>query len=86
MKLSKPQQDLVDAMKQGVTIHYMGYMGRFNPHAYYFRADTNKKCTASADALIDKGIARRTDGRHAVLELIPNVELRGCPTHDTEKE
>ena len=72
MKLSKPQQDLVDAMKQGVTIHYMGYTGRFNPHAYYFRADTNKKCTASADALIDKGIARRTDGRHAVLELIPN--------------
>lgn len=73
MRLSKSQQDLVDAIKHGVTIHYMGYMGRFNPHAYYFRSDTNKKCTASANSLIEKGIARRIDGRHSMLELIPNV-------------
>jgi hypothetical protein len=61
-KLSKTQQDLLDAMKRGVTVHYMPYAGRFNPTAYYFRTDTMKRCTAAADALIQKGLAKVEGG------------------------
>ena len=56
MKLSKTQQELFDAMKAGVVVHYMPYMGTFNPTAYYFRNDTNKRCTAAAKALLDHRI------------------------------
>lgn len=55
--LSKAQQELLDALKTGVVVHYMPYAGSVNPRPYYFRADTMKKCTAAADALISKGFA-----------------------------
>lgn len=56
MKLSKTQQELLDAMKGGVTVEYMPYAGSFNPRAYYYRSDNRKKCTAAAEALRDKGL------------------------------
>lgn len=58
-KLSKTQQELLDAMKSGVRVIYMRYMGTFNPKAYYFRADNNKRVTAAATALLEKGYAVR---------------------------
>lgn len=58
IKLSKTQQELYDAMKAGVVVHYMPYAGRFNPNAYYYRSDTFKHCTAAANALISKGLAK----------------------------
>lgn len=61
MKLPKTQQELLDAMKSGVVIHYMPY-GRSNPHEYYWRSDTMKRCTAAANALIDKKIAKVVGG------------------------
>lgn len=61
-KLSKTQQELYDAMKAGVVIHYMPYAGRFNPTAYYFRNDTMKRCTAAANGLIDRKLAKQVGG------------------------
>jgi hypothetical protein len=62
IKLSKTQQELYDAMKSGVVVHYMPYAGRFNQTAYYFRTDTMKRCTAAAEALREKGLAQQTGG------------------------
>ncbi len=55
--LSKTQTELLEALRRGVDVHYMPYAGRFNPTAYYFRADTMKRCTATVEALITKGYA-----------------------------
>ena len=57
MKLSKTQQELLDAMRAGKVVHYMRYMGRFNPVPYYFLSGSMKKCTAAAETLIKKGLA-----------------------------
>lgn len=67
--LSQTQQDLFDAMRRGVVVHHMPYMGRLNPSAYYFRDDTNKRCTSAALALISKGIAE-SRGRHDNKTLV----------------
>lgn len=61
VKLSKTQQELYDAMKSGVEIHYMRYMGSFNPTAYYFRADNYRRVTAAVRGLLDKGVAEKFD-------------------------
>jgi hypothetical protein len=58
-KLSKTQQELLDAINGGVRVHYMPYMGNFNPSAYYFRCDTFKRCTAPARALLEKGLVKK---------------------------
>jgi hypothetical protein len=69
-KLSKTQQELLDAMKAGVVVHYTPYMGTWNPNEYYFRADNHKKVTAAAKGLIDKGLAQKVGQYHKVkLEL-----------------
>lgn len=60
--LSKTQKDLLDAMKAGVTVHYMPYAGNWNPRPYYFRNDTMKRCTAAAEALRAKGFAELVGG------------------------
>jgi hypothetical protein len=60
--LSKTQSELLEAMKAGVIIHFMPYMGRFNPHSYYFRQDTHDRCTSAAEALIAKGFAELVGG------------------------
>lgn len=37
MKLSKTQQEVLNILKEpGNYLHFMGYMGKFNPNAYYF--------------------------------------------------
>lgn len=59
MKLSKTQRALLAAMEKGVRVIYMRYSGRMNPHPYYFRCDTYARCTAAADALLKKGLAKR---------------------------
>ena len=51
-KLSPTQQELLDAMRRGVVVHYMGGID-----AYYFRSDTMKRCTSTALALHVKGMA-----------------------------
>ena len=51
--LSKTQQELADAMKAGVIVHY----GWSRAGGYYFRADNLKNCTAAALALLSKGHA-----------------------------
>jgi hypothetical protein len=56
MKLTKNQQELLDAMKAGAICHYMRYAGRFNPTAYYFRSDTMMRCTKTAEALLARGL------------------------------
>lgn len=61
MKLSKTQQELLDAMKSGVEVIYMPYMGRFNPQDYYFRADNHKRCTAAAKKLKALGLVEVFD-------------------------
>ncbi len=50
-KLTPAMVDLLEAMKEGVGIHYIGGV-----HAYYFRADTFKRCTGQVLGLIDRGL------------------------------
>jgi hypothetical protein len=72
--LSKTQSELLDAMKAGVTVHFMPYMGRFNPNAHYFRQDNYKRCTAAAEALIAKGYAKRVGVyNHEYLALVERM-------------
>lgn len=61
LKLSAPQQDLLDGLRRGAICHYMPYAGRFNPTPYYFRSDTMAHCTKQVEALIKRGLAERFD-------------------------
>ncbi len=56
--LSATQADLLAVMETGTGCHFMPYMGTFNPSSYYYRADTHKRCTAAANALLAKGLVR----------------------------
>lgn len=60
-QLPPTQKELLAAMKKGAVCHYMPYMGRFRPNAYYFRSDTMKHCTAAARALVEKGLVEVID-------------------------
>jgi hypothetical protein len=60
LRLSKTQRELLDAMRGGVVVHYMRYMGRFNPHPYYFRTDGGR-CTKAAQALLEKGLVEKVE-------------------------
>ena len=61
MKLTKTQQELLDAMRTGVKVSYMPYAGRLNPAAYYYRSDNHRKCTGAANSLKDKGLVEIVD-------------------------
>lgn len=61
MRLSATQAELLEAMRNGVVCHYMPYMGRFCPNAYYFRSDTKKRCTAPSRSLKEKGLVVSVD-------------------------
>jgi hypothetical protein len=50
-KLTPAMADLLEAMKRGVRVHYIG-----SADPYYFRADTFKPCTKQALGLIDRGL------------------------------
>lgn len=65
-KLPKKQQELLDALKRGVPVHYME--GWYSRKSYWFRGDTFQRVTATANALMDKGLARsKKVGSNVVL-------------------
>jgi len=51
--LTPAMQDLLDAMRRGARVHYIGGV-----NAYYFRSDTRKLCTKQVDALQSRGLVR----------------------------
>jgi len=53
MKLTARQQDLLDAIRRRVQVFYSPC--RLGTAAYYYRSDSNDKCTAEARALLNKG-------------------------------
>lgn len=66
MTLSKTQQDLLDAMKRGVVVFL-----RNNPSAghYFERSDRHDRfCTASAQAMLKRGLARIEDDKLILTE------------------
>jgi hypothetical protein len=70
-KLTPAADDLLRAMRAGVIVHFMEYMGG-STRAYYFRNDTMKPCTKQAEALVSRGLAKHVSdgfGRNARLEL-----------------
>lgn len=71
-KLTPAMQNLLDAMRSGVRVHFMS-AGR-SYEAHYFRSDTMKPCTKQAEALMARGLAKHVTsneyGRHSRLELI----------------
>ena len=52
-KLSPKQQELLNAMKNGVRVLYIGTVD-----SYYFRTDNMRVCNATAMALVKKGYAK----------------------------
>ena len=59
MKLSPTQAKLLTQLQGGAVLHYMRYMGRFNPDPYYFCSADNRRCTRAAEVLIKKGLVQR---------------------------
>lgn len=55
-KLSKTQLDVYKQLKAGDYALYQGYMGWFNPTAYWYMAKTFKRVTAQIKALHNKGL------------------------------
>ncbi len=62
-KLSKYQQELLNHLKENNTfLHYMGYMGSFNPSPRYFASETMKRFKPmTVDILVDAGYLERYD-------------------------
>ena len=58
-KLSPRQAELLDAMKNGAVCYWMSLHSSRNP--YYFRSDTMASCTATAEALLKRGLVEITD-------------------------
>jgi hypothetical protein len=44
-------QELLDAIKCGVAVHWIG-----GTSAYYFRSDTGRSCTRTVEALVERGL------------------------------
>jgi len=61
LKLSKPQQDLLNDFKdEGYFLHYMPYMGRFRENPYYFMSNTMKHYrSVTVEKLIKLGVLGR---------------------------
>jgi hypothetical protein len=71
-KLSKTQQELLDAMKAGAKVSFDIGVG----YSHYSRSDTNKKCTAAAKALLENGLVKRVnDGR---LHGMHSLRIKQC--------
>lgn len=51
-KLTPAMEDLLQAMKRGVRVHFMCGL-----HSYCFRSDTMKPCTKQVEALVNRGLA-----------------------------
>ena len=87
MKLSTSQAELLEAMHSGVKCYYMRYMGRFNPSAYYFRSDNNKRCTATARALLEKGLVEMMQekcGNHLLVVKKHRAAIDAVEATDNE--
>ena len=63
-KLTPKQQELLEAMRSGVEVHYLRGV-----EAYYFRSDTMRRCSSQARGLYDKGYATITGSYHVRLVL-----------------
>jgi len=64
MKLSKTQQEVLDILKEpGNYLHFMEYMGRFNPNAYYFYHNNIGKRIRfnTVQVLLEKGLVIRKE-------------------------
>lgn len=53
----KMEAVLLELSKPKCVAHYMQYMGRFNPNAYYFLSSNYNHCTAQITALQERGLA-----------------------------
>jgi len=62
MKLSKAQNDLLDAIKGGVRVYYMPGI-----NTYYFRGDTHKNCTNTVLALLNRKLVEEVDSNVVIL-------------------
>ena len=60
MKLTTTQEDVLTRMKAGAIAHYMPFMGRFRPNAYWFLSDNQKKCTKAIEKLLKLNIIKIT--------------------------
>jgi hypothetical protein len=70
-KLTPKQQDLLDAIRRGVRVHYIG-----GPNAHYFRHDTMKPCTQQLLGLVDRHLVESThDGIRASYRLVNKSPL-----------
>lgn len=60
------QQELYNAMKNGVVVHYMAGLNQ-----YFFRSDTMKHCTKQARALLKAGLVEeyKKDWRGSKLRV-----------------
>jgi len=56
-KLTKPQAELLQAMKGGTVVYLIGA----RVSSYFFRNDTFKHCTKQAQGLIDRGLIEAYD-------------------------
>lgn len=72
MKLSKLQLDLLQEMVNGRVVHYMGYMGRFNPTPYYFASGGgHPRVTKQIEALIKRGLVKLVRETYASAQAVP---------------
>ena len=55
-KLTPAMGDLLQAMKRGVRVHFMGGL-----YPFYFRSDTMKPCTKQVEALMARGLVERVE-------------------------
>jgi hypothetical protein len=56
MKLTAAQEEVLGELKRGSVAHYMRYMGRFNPEAYWYLSGSQKRCTRQVKKLITLGL------------------------------
>jgi hypothetical protein len=57
-KLTDRQAELLAAIRGGVVVDYVQFP-HFDPTPFYWRADTYKKCTREATALLKRGLVKK---------------------------
>lgn len=72
-KLTPAQQELLDAMRRGVEVHYMSPWSH-RQSGYYYRSDTLERCTAAARGLRNRGLARFDYDRESLVPLNGKAE------------
>lgn len=66
-RISSAQLNLLEAMRNGVAVHFNNLCS-----AYYFRSDTFRACSPTAFALLDLGLVCRVEEKHSghMLKII----------------